>query len=123
MNARRLWSRILVIVGGIAMLVGALDPLEGSVVILAGSALVALGMFFGQVGRQLLTYWILIFILIAFGVGVMFALSAFGGIGGTSGHSLWWGVLILPYPVGWIMGIVNLLFRLIRSLRHHPAAA
>ena len=91
MNARRLWSRILVIVGSIAMLAGVLDPLEGSVVILAGSALVALGMFFGQVGRQLLTYWILIFILIAFGVGAMFVLSAFGGIGGSSGHSLWWG--------------------------------
>jgi purine-cytosine permease-like protein len=123
MNARRLWSRILIIVGSIAMLVGVLDPLEGSVVILAGSALVTLGMFFGQVGRRLLTYWILIFILIAFGVGVMFAFSAFGGIGGTSGHSLWWGVLILPYPVGWIMGIINLLFRLVRSVRHHPVAA
>ena len=43
MNARSLWSRILVIVGSIAMLVGALDPMEGSVVILPGSGLVALG--------------------------------------------------------------------------------
>ena len=30
MNARVLWSRILVILGGIAMLLGAVDPLEGS---------------------------------------------------------------------------------------------
>ena len=29
MNARMLWSRILVVVGGIAMLLGAIDPLEG----------------------------------------------------------------------------------------------
>lgn len=105
------------------MLIGALDPLEGSVVILAGSGLVALGTFFGQVRRQLLTYWISVFILIAVGVGAMFVLSAFGGIGGTSGHSMWWGVLILPYPVGWIMGIVSLLFRLARSVRHRHAAA
>jgi hypothetical protein len=123
MNARSLWSRILVIVGSIAMLVGVLDPMEGSVVILAGSGLVALGTFFGQVGRQLLIYWILIFILIAVGVGAMFVLSAFGGIGGTSGHSMWWGVLILPYPIGWIMGIVSLLYRLVRSVRHRHAAA
>jgi len=123
MNARGLWSRILLIVGSIAMLVGVLDPLEGSVVILAGSGLVALGTFLGQIGRQLLLYWILIFILIAVGVGAMFVLSAFGGIGGTSGHSMWWGVLILPYPVGWIMGIVSLLFRLVRSTRHRHAAA
>ena len=37
MNARKLWSRILIIVGSIAMLVGALDPLEGSLVILPGT--------------------------------------------------------------------------------------
>ena len=123
MNTRSLWSRILIIVGSFAMLVGVLDPLEGSVVILAGSALVALGTFLGQLGRQLLLYWILIFALIVFGVGAMFVLSAFGGIGGTSGHSMWWGVLVLPYPVGWIMGIVSLLFRLVRTARHRHAAA
>jgi len=123
MKTRSLWSRILVIVGSIAMLIGALDPLEGSVVILVGSGLVALGTFFSQVGRQLLTYWISVFTLIAVGVAAMFVLSAFGGIGGTSGHSMWWGVLILPYPIGWIMGIVSLLLRLVRSVRHRHAAA
>jgi hypothetical protein len=35
----------------------------------------------------------------------MFGLSWGGGIGGKSGHSIWWGVLILPYLVGWSMGI------------------
>jgi hypothetical protein len=37
MNSRTLWSRILKVVGGIAMLVGTLDPLEGSLLILAAS--------------------------------------------------------------------------------------
>ncbi len=123
MNARSRWSRILVIVGGIAMLIGVLDPLEGSVVILAGAGLVTLGTFFGQLGRRLLVYWISIFILIAVGVGAMFVISAFGGIGGDSGHSMWWGVLILPYLAGWIMGIAGILFRLVRSVRHRQAAA
>ena len=40
-KARSLWSRILIVVGGIAMLVGALDPMEGSLVILPGSGMVA----------------------------------------------------------------------------------
>jgi hypothetical protein len=105
MNARELWSRILVIVGGIAMLVGALDPMEGSVVTLPGSGLFALGTFLGQHERRLITYRVWVFILIAIGVGAMWGLSAIGGFGGTSGRSMWWGVLILPYLIGWSMGI------------------
>lgn len=123
MNARNLWSRILVIVGGIAMLLGTIDPLEGSVVILAGSALVLLSAFVGQGDRQSRLYWIATCLLIAGGVGAMFALSTMGGIGGDSGHSRWWGVLVLPYPVGWIMGMVSLLVRLVRSVRRRQAAA
>lgn len=121
MNTRELWSRILNIVGSIAMLVGALDPLEGSLVILAGSGVVALGTFLGRSGRGLRVYWIGVFILIAAGVGAMFVLSAFGGIGGPSGHSMWWGILILPYPVGWMMGVVRLWLSLVQSVRYRHA--
>ena len=123
MKTQKPWSRILVIAGGIAMLAGALDPLEGSVVILVGSGLVTLGTFLGNPERSLLVHWICIFVLIAAGVGAMFALSAMGGFGGTSGRSMWWGVPILPYPVGWIMGMVSLSARLIRSFRHGHAVS
>ena len=85
MNARSLWSRILVVVGAIAMLVGAVDPLEGSVVVLPGSGLVTFGTFLSNSGRRLLIYWIGIFIMIAIGVAAMFVLSALGGFGGSSG--------------------------------------
>ena len=122
MNSRRLWSRILVIAGAIAMVAGVLDPLEGSVVILAGSGLVTLGTFLSNSGRRMLIYWIWVFLLIAVGVEAMFGLSAIGGFGGPSGRSMWWGVPILPYPVGWIMGIVSLLIRLIKGIKHRPAA-
>jgi hypothetical protein len=105
MNARELWSRILVIAGGIAMLVGALDLLEGSAVILPGSGLFALGAFLGQHERRFIAYRVWVFILIAIGVGALWGLSAIGGIGGASGHSMWWGALILPYLIGWFMGI------------------
>ena len=44
-NTHATWSRILIPVGGLAMLVGAIDPMEGSLLILPGSGLVALGTF------------------------------------------------------------------------------
>jgi len=123
MNARVLWSRILVILGGIAMLLGAVDPLEGSLLILPGSGLVALGIFLGRKERRTVLYWVWAFILIAVGVGAMFVLSAFGGIGGRSGLSMWWGVLILPYPVGWFMAFAGAIVALIRfvNARTHRA--
>jgi len=33
-----------------------------------------------------------------FGVSAMLMLSAFDGIGGKSGHSMWWELMLLPYP-------------------------
>jgi len=123
MKTRVPWPRILVIAGGIAMLAGIVDPLEGSVIILAGSGLVTLGTFLAIPGRRLLVYWICVFILIAVGVGAMFGLSAIGGFGGTTGRSMWWGLPILPYPVGWIMGMVSLAARLITSIRHSYAVS
>lgn len=104
-NARALWSRILIIVGSIAMLVGALDPLEGALAILPGSGLVALGTFLGSCERRLIAYRTGVFILVALGVGAMWALSAQGGFGGKTGRSVWWGLLLLPYLVGWVMAI------------------
>ena len=105
MNERNLWSNILVIAGSLGMLVGAIDPLEGSLLILPGSALWALGTYLGQAERRLIVNRVWAFVLIAIGVGAMWGRSAVGGIGGTSGRSMWWGLLILPYLVGWLMAI------------------
>jgi hypothetical protein len=117
MNSRMLWSRILKVVGGIAMLLGTLDPLEGSLLILPGSGLVALGIYLGGKDRRTVLYWTGAFILIAVGVGAMFALSAVGGIGGKSGHSIWWGILILPYPAGWLMAVAGGVAGLVRFFK------
>jgi len=121
-NTRDLWSQILVGAGGVAMVVGAVDPLEGSLVILAGSGLVTLGTWLGESDRRLLLNWVWLFGLILFGVIALFALSAVGGIGGKDGHSLWWGLLVLPYPAGWLLGLANLAKRLINCIRHRHAA-
>ena len=53
-NARDLWSQILVGAGGVAMVAGAVDPLEGAVVILAGSGLVTLGTWLADLVRRLI---------------------------------------------------------------------
>jgi len=97
MNTRNLWSRILVIAGCIAMVVGAIDPMEGSLLILPGSGMVALGTFIAQSERRLIAYRVWVFILVAIGVGALWGLSEVGGFGGSSGRTMWWGVLILPY--------------------------
>jgi purine-cytosine permease-like protein len=109
-------------VGGIAMLLGTLDPLEGSLLILPGSGLVTLGTFVGKDQRSVLRYWVWVFILIAVGVGAMFVLSSFGGTGGRSGHSMWWGVLILPYPVGWLMAVAGGFVGLVRFFKARSQA-
>jgi len=100
-----LLPRVLVVLGDLGMLVGAIDPMEGSAVILPGCGLVALGTYLERGERRLITYRVLVFILVAVGVGALWALSSLGGFGGGSGHSMWWGMLILPYLIGWSMGI------------------
>ncbi len=115
MKARIFLSHILLFVGLLAMLIGAIDPFEGSVIILPGSGLVAIGVFLAKSRYRLLLCWA--FVLIAFGVGAMFVLSMFGGIGGRYGHSMWWGLFLLPYPVGWFLGIAGIILRLIESFR------
>ena len=100
------------------MVVGTLDPMEGSLLILPGSGLVALGTFLGGSDRWTVLYWVWAFILIAGGVGALFGLSALGGIGGTSGRSMWWGLLILPYPIGWLMALAGGVVGSIRLLKN-----
>lgn len=105
MNPRSMWSRILINVGFVAMLVGALDPMEGSLVIFPGSALVALGTFLSPSDRRLILFRVWAFILIGIGVGALWGLSMVGGLGVNSEVSMWWGVLILPYLIGWSVSI------------------
>lgn len=105
MNPRERWSRVLTLVGRLALLVGALDPLEGSLLILPGSALTALGAYLSQDDRRWFTFRLWLFALIAIGVAALFGTSAVGGIGGKSGHSAWWSLLFLPYLFGWCWSI------------------
>ena len=98
------WPRRLRIAGLVLMVVGLIDPLEGSLVIAPGSLLVALS---AQRARSRHRSWAYAgFALVAIGVGAMFVLSAFGGVGGSAGRSWGWLVVILPYPIGWVASVV-----------------
>jgi hypothetical protein len=112
--------RTLVIVGFVGMLLGLVDPLEGSIVILAGSALVLIGALLGRSRHRKLISWA--FALVAIGVGLMWGMSAIGGIGGSTGRSMWWALVLLPYPVGWVMGFVGVI-RALRETNAMPAPA
>jgi len=86
------------------MVIGVVDPLEGSVVILAGSILVGVG---ASLSRTRYRLPVTALVLIAVGVGAMFGMSTLGGVGGNRGRSIWWLLLCLPYPIGWILGLIG----------------
>ena len=95
------WSKAVGVVGGVSLVIGSFDPMEGSVLILPGTALLALGSYLDHDDRRTVAYRTWSFVLVALGVGALFGLSALGGVGGTSGRSGWWALLILPYLIGW----------------------
>lgn len=113
MTKKTKWPRIIYIIGVIAMIIGALDPLEGSVVIVVGSALIALSAYLTH--DQHRKIFLASLIMIAFGVSYMFYTSTLGGFGGPDNLSLWWGTLILPYPVGWLITIILLIVRAVKK--------
>ncbi len=97
------YSHWLVVAGLIGMVAGAVDPLEGSPVVAVGSGLVALGAYLGRSRRRGLAF--VAFVMVAVGIGAMWALTAIGGVGGSTGRSAWWVTLVAPLVVGWILGL------------------
>jgi len=103
------WKRIIYVIGVIALIIGVLDPLEGSVVLAGGCVLIALSTYLTKDRHRKIFLASLIMILI--GVFFLFYFSSLGGFGGTSTLSWWWGILIFPYPIGWLMSIILLIIR------------
>ncbi|MDX9811251.1 MAG: hypothetical protein RBU28_02610 [Bacteroidales bacterium] len=106
-------SRIMYITGVVALIAGALDPLEGSVIILAGSSLLTIATNLTRDRHR--NIFLIAFLMIAAGVLLMFWLSSRGGIGGTASLSWWWGLLVIPYPVGWLITVILLIIRTIKK--------
>ncbi len=105
MNTNALWSRRLAITGFIMIIIGTVDPLEGSLAILAGSIVTAAAAWAGRTRNRPLAVTALICTLL--GVGALWILSMQGGVGGDTGRSMWWLLLCVPYPVGWLLAIIS----------------
>lgn len=114
------WSRGLLIAGLVLIGAGTLDPMEGSVLILVGAAVATGGALAGASAYS--ARLVLATFLIAVGVAALFGFSALGGIGGTSGRPLWWGVAILPYPLGWLLALISSIAALRHFRRTSPAS-
>lgn len=112
------WTRVVYFAGVAALIIGILDFLEGSVVIAAGSLLITIAAYLTHDRYRKL--FLTSTILIAIGVSLMFYLSSLGGFGGDSALSWWYGLFILPYPIGWLMAIVLLIIRLSKRDRPEP---
>lgn len=105
--------KILFITGIALIILGIIDFMEGSVVICTGSALTALSSYKNNDQHKKL--FLGLFIAIFTGVFFLFFFSSLGGFGGKSTLSWWWGILILPYPFGWLIAILLLIIRYIRK--------
>lgn len=107
MDKRILVARIMVFAGFAAIVVGTFDPLEGVFLIAPGSVTLALAAFLGGTRHRRVAYASVALIAAAF--VLILGMSGLGGFGGNAPllHSNWWGLLLLPYPVGWIMGVAG----------------
>ena len=108
----------LIVLGLLLLLVGTLDPLEGWPAILTGSGVVALGAYLSRSEHRGLLACA--FALVLVGAAGMIALSAMGGVGGESGRPLWWGLLLVPYAAGWILGLLGAVLWLEEVLNGPP---
>ena len=88
-----------------AILLGCIDPLEGWPAVFAGVVLVSIGAALGASRHRRWLFYAAG--LVTIGAGAMVALTAVGGFGGNSGRSLWWGLVLLPYPMGAIIALVG----------------
>ena len=98
-------ARNVIAVGLAVMVLAALDPLEGSIGVVAGGCLIALGARMRDSRHRVYLYYCLA--MLVTGVAALWILSAVGGFGGTSGRSYAWGLLILPYPIGWLASLAG----------------
>ena len=107
-------SRILFVIGVIALITGAIDPLEGSVIILFGGTLVTFVTYFTHDHQWKL--FLIFDILIALGIFFLFYFSSLGGFG-KNAMSWWWFITVIPYPLGWFAMISLLIARTIKRVK------
>lgn len=99
------FTRWLPIAAAGVTLLALLDPLEGFPLVLVGGVLAVMAAIQGR--SRFTRLVVLGLVLAVVGVAAMLALSAWGGVGGDTGRSIWWLLAALPYPIGVLMYFVG----------------
>ncbi|HOJ37805.1 MAG TPA: hypothetical protein PLP99_07380 [Ignavibacteriales bacterium] len=108
----KLKTHILIYYNGLlTFILGTLDPLEGSILILFGIFSITYFMF--KTDNQHKKKFLTAGILATIGIFFMFYFSSLGGFLGNSKLSNWYLLLLIPYPVGWLLTIIYLIINLI----------
>lgn len=105
------WSKILFTIGVIAMFVGIFNPIRLFLIVTIGAVLVTLSAL-AERDRHRYLYLAFTFLIItgAFFIHYMSLLGEYNVAG-----EWWWNLMILPYPIGWILIMAMLLVRLVRK--------
>lgn len=85
-------------------LLAVLDPLEGFPIVLIGGVLTVMAALQAQGFKLRLAATGLV--LAVLGCAAMVFLSTMGGVGGGTGRSVWWLLVVAPYPAGVILFVV-----------------
>ena len=101
----------LTVAGLVVMLLAVVIPLEGWPLVFAGCGLCTAAAYLAQSKRVKLIGGGMA--LVAVGAVAMIVLTLFGGVGGTTGRSELLMLLVVPYPLGWVMALVGSLMMLV----------
>ena len=99
--------------GIILFCIGTLDPMEGSLLIVPASIIIAMASYLQH--KKYFKIFLINAIMIFIGVFFLWFLSSLGGFGGNSKLSIWWGLTLIPYPLGWLLNVIFLLIHYFKT--------
>jgi len=108
---KNLFPRIIFIAGILSFIIGTLDPMEGSILIAFGSVLIASIAFHNK--SKFNTTLIISSTFITIGVIFLWLVSSMGGYDPI--REWWWNVLIILYPIGWLITVIILIIKLFKK--------
>lgn len=108
------WRKVLYIGGIIMFIAGTIDPLEGSVIIALGSICMSIAKYASSDRYTKFFIYSAVFIII--GVAFLWFISSLGGYDPV--EEWWFNILILPYPIGWLIILIILIIKTITAIKN-----
>jgi len=105
------WTRTLFTVGVIALFVGIFNPMGWYIIVTAGAVMITLAALAEQ-DRHRYIYLASTFLVII-GSLLIYYMSLLGSY--EVQGEWWWNLMVLPYPIGWIVIMAMLLIKLVQK--------